>query len=137
MSPHTDPQLPMDDPHQQDPATAFNPKPGTGAESITSLGKAQERYAYAPESLDKQQNAELEPSYEKIKPQETTAQADLEEQTGPLLTKLEQPQPTIVDKSAELTKIHHISQSHDKLTNRADTEEEEFIEKVESIHDHR
>jgi hypothetical protein len=45
--------------------------------------------------------------------------------------------PVVVDKSNELTKTHHLQNSHDKLTALADTDEEKFIEEVEAAHGHK
>jgi hypothetical protein len=45
--------------------------------------------------------------------------------------------PQIVDKSAELTKTHHLDKPHDKLTELADSDEEKFIHEVEAAHGHK
>ena len=58
--------------------------------------------------------------------------------TAPLSTSIPQDStdktPRVVDKTDEITSLHEIKSSPDKLTTEADEEEERFIEEVEKHH---
>lgn len=45
--------------------------------------------------------------------------------------------PKIVDNTKNITKLHHLEHSVDKLTSIADDEEEKFITEVEAAHGHK
>lgn len=43
----------------------------------------------------------------------------------------------VVDRTSEITSLHDIKKPRDKITDRADEEETDFIEKVEAAHGHK
>ncbi len=121
---------------QQD-ADTYSPPAGTSSESVSSISKSGERYPFKIEnapSYEKEKNSEMEPLYE-TPTDEPVDQKD--EPLYPLPGKQDPLKTHIVDKSSEVPKLHHLANTHDKLTNKADLEEEEFIKEVETAHDHR
>jgi hypothetical protein len=118
------------------PGAIGGPESGTGSiESISSISPFNAEKA--PTDVETSLNYEQEPTYEKPKPPEQYKHPQDTEPEAPLLTKTVDVKPNVVDKSKGTTKLHHISNTHDKLTNLADTEEEEFITKVETAHEHK
>ncbi len=105
-------------------------------ESVSSVAYSHES---APVENESQLNIEKEPNYEKQRQQETPKPEE-EQPQQPLLTKTSpapEPKPNIVDKSKEMTKLHHIGNTLDKITQRADEEEEKFITEVEAAHERK
>lgn len=116
--------------------------PETGNEVISSISSFNEagslKETQPTVETETSINYEKEPTYEKQQPQEAPQSKDAQTPpTAPLLTKTQIAKTNVVNKVQGKPNLHHITNSHDKLTNIADTEEEEFIEKVETVHEHK
>lgn len=88
-----------------------------------------------PESKEKaaeklpQTETEPKPAPQNQLPQQEPEQKQ-KEQSSP-----QKPTANIVDKSQQPLKLHHIEKPKDKLTEKADEEEEKFIKEVEAAHE--
>jgi hypothetical protein len=109
--------------------------PEKGLEGGFTIAPETTEYAYVPEV---EKPVETEPSPET---QETFVPLagvvkHPEPAPQPIVvqpTQTEQ-KPNIVDKTSQPTNLHHIQHPHDKITDLADREEEEFIKDVAAAH---
>ncbi len=111
---------------------------GSGAESIPTIVVPE---ATAPEIFqpEVQKPVEAEPTVEKetFVPLAAVVEKKPAQEAPQVKQSIPQDKPNIVDKTKDIAPLHHIPQTHDKLTSIADKEEEEFIKEVETAHEHK
>jgi hypothetical protein len=109
----------------------------TPVEKVSSIGSSPE----ATIKPVKPENSPVTPTPEFIETQQSTkgtssAKDQNDSKAAPAPTKtITASKEKVVDKSKGRPALHSLQNSHDKLTTIADSEEEEFIEKVETVHE--
>ncbi|MBP7928175.1 hypothetical protein KAZ57_03440 [Patescibacteria group bacterium] len=78
------------------------------------------------------QNEQLQTTTPPVQQQQPQDDQVIDDPTPPALANQQ-----VVDKTEELTSLHHIQSTKDPLTQVADKEEEEFIEEIEKHHGHQ
>lgn len=119
------------------PQDPNSPVTSDNDQDVTVSGKGPESGAIGverPTPPEVQKPPETISSLEKTPVPKPAGQEPPAPQQGPQTENATEDPPKVVDKTDEITTLHEIKDSKDKLTKEADEEEEHFIEEVEKHH---
>ncbi|MBN1162831.1 hypothetical protein JXA34_03775 [Patescibacteria group bacterium] len=112
--------------------------PSKPAEPKNPEGYVPSFETYTPSEVQEAQEVQKAPETEPKPVSETPQPKKLPEpQTISLDTEVAQEELNIVDKTEKVTELHEIKTPKDKITDRADADEEKFIQEVEAAHGHK